>query len=135
VLGTLLASREAAALMPAGGGAIVNIGSVVTSLAPPSAAVYAGSKGAIDVITKVLAKELGPRGIRVNAIGPGLTITEGVHAAGIANSDFERQMVAITPLGRAGQPMDIALPAVFLASEDARFVTGETLSVGGGAGM
>jgi len=134
VLGTLLASREAAALMPAGG-AIVNIGSVVTSLAPPSAAVYAGSKGAIYVITKVLAKELGPRGIRVNAIGPGLTITEGVHAAGIANSDFERQMVAITPLGRAGQPMDIALPAVFLASEDARFVTGETLSVGGGAGM
>ena len=135
VLGTLLASREATALMPATGGAIVNIGSVVTSLAPPSAAIYAGSKGAIDVITKVLAKELGPRGIRVNAIGPGLTITEGVHAAGIANSDFERQMVSITPLGRAGQPMDIALPAVFLASEDARFVTGETLSVGGGAGM
>ena len=135
VLGTLLASREAAALMPAGGGAIVNIGSVVSAMAPPSAAVYAGSKGAIDVITKSLAKELGPRGIRVNAIGPGLTITEGVHAAGIANSDFERQMVAITPLGRAGQPMDIALPAVFLASEDARFVTGETLFVGGGAGM
>jgi 3-oxoacyl-[acyl-carrier protein] reductase len=134
VLGTLLASREAAALMPAGG-AIVNIGSVVSAMAPPSAAVYAGSKGAIDVITKSLAKELGPRGIRVNAIGPGLTITEGVHAAGIADSDFERQMVAITPLGRAGQPMDIALPAVFLASEDARFVTGETLFVGGGAGM
>jgi 3-oxoacyl-[acyl-carrier protein] reductase len=134
VLGTLLASREAAALMPAGG-AIVNIGSVISAMAPPSAAVYAGSKGAIDVITKSLAKELGPRGIRVNAIGPGLTITEGVHAAGIADSDFERQMVAITPLGRAGQPMDIALPAVFLASEDARFVTGETLFVGGGAGM
>ena len=135
VLGTLLASREAAALMPATGGAIVNIGSVVSAMAPPSAAVYSGSKGAIDVITKSLAKELGPRGIRVNAIGPGLTITEGVHTAGIANSDFERQMIAITPLGRAGQPQDIALPAVFLASDDARFVTGETLFVGGGAGM
>ena len=135
VLGTLLASREATALMPATGGAIVNIGSVVTGLAPPAAAVYAGSKGAIDVITKSLAKELGPRGIRVNAVSPGLTLTEGVHAAGIAGSDFERQMVSITPLGRAAQPIDIALPAVFLASDDARFVTGETLYVGGGAGM
>ncbi len=135
VLGTLLASREATALMPAAGGAIVNIGSVVTGLAPPAAAVYAGSKGAIDVITKSLAKELGPRGIRVNAVSPGLTLTEGVHAAGIAGSDFERQMVSITPLGRAAQPIDIALPAVFLASDDARFVTGETLYVGGGAGM
>ena len=135
VLGTLLASREATALMPASGGAIVNIGSVVSGMAPPAAASYASSKGAVDVITKSLAKELGPRGIRVNAISPGLTITEGVHAAGIANSDFERQMVALTPLGRAGQPMDIALPAVFLASDDARFVTGEVLYVGGGAGM
>ena len=135
VLGTLLASREATALMPASGGAIVNIGTVATALAPPAAAVYAGSKGAIGVITKSLAKELGPRGIRVNAISPGLTLTEGVHAAGIANSDFERQMIAVTPLGRAAQPLDIALPAVFLASDDARFVTGETLYVGGGAGM
>ena len=134
VLGTLLASREAAALMPAGG-AIVNIGTVATALAPPSAAVYAGSKGAVGVITKSLAKELGPRGIRVNAISPGLTLTEGVHSAGIANSEFERQMIAITPLGRAAQPVDIALPAVFLASDDARFVTGELLFVGGGAGM
>ena len=135
VLGTLLASREAVTLMPASGGAIVNIGTVATALAPPAAAVYAGSKGAIDVITKSLAKELGPRGIRVNAISPGLTLTEGVHTAGIANSDFERQMIAITPLGRAAQPVDIALPAVFLASDDARFVTGELLFVGGGAGM
>lgn len=131
VLGTLLASREAVALMPATGGAIVNIGSVVTNLAPPAAAVYASSKGAIDVITRSLAKELGPRGIRVNAISPGMTQTEGLHAAGIPDSDFERQMVAMTPLGRVGQPMDIALPAVFLASDDARFVTGETLFVGG----
>ena len=135
VLGTLLASREAVALMPASGGAIVNIGTVATALAPAAAAVYAGSKGAIGVITKSLAKELGPRGIRVNAISPGLTLTEGVHTAGIANSDFERQMIAITPLGRAGQPVDIALPAVFLASDDARFITGEVLFVGGGAGM
>jgi 3-oxoacyl-[acyl-carrier protein] reductase len=135
VLGTLLASREAVALMPASGGAIVNIGTVATALAPPAAAVYAGSKGAIGVITKSLAKELGPRGIRVNAISPGLTLTEGVHTAGIANSDFERQMIAITPLGRAAQPVDIALPAVFLASDDARFITGELLFVGGGAGM
>jgi len=135
VLGTLLATREAVALMPATGGAIVNIGSVVSGMAPPTAAVYAGSKGAVDVITRTLAKELGPRGIRVNAISPGLTLTEGVHTAGIADSDFERQMIAITPLGRAGQPVDIALPAVFLASDDARFVTGETLYVGGGAGM
>jgi 3-oxoacyl-[acyl-carrier protein] reductase len=135
VLGTLLASREATALMPASGGAIVNIGSVASGMAPPSAAVYASSKGAVDVITKSLAKELGPRGIRVNAISPGLTLTEGVHTAGIANSDFERQMIAVTPLGRAAQPLDIALPAVFLASDDARFVTGETLYVGGGAGM
>ena len=135
VLGTLLASREAVALMPATGGAIVNIGTVATALAPPAAAVYAGSKGAIGVITKSLAKELGPRGIRVNAISPGLTLTEGVHTAGIANSDFERQMIAMTPLGRAAQPVDIALPAVFLASDDARFITGELLFVGGGAGM
>ena len=135
VLGTLLASREAVALMPASGGAIVNIGTVATALAPPAAAVYAGSKGAIGVITKSLAKELGPRGIRVNAISPGLTLTEGVHTAGIANSDFERQMIAMTPLGRAAQPVDIALPAVFLASDDARFITGELLFVGGGAGM
>ena len=135
VLGTLLASREAVALMPASGGAIVNIGTVATALAPLAAAVYAGSKGAIGVITKSLAKELGPRGIRVNAISPGLTLTEGVHTAGIANSDFERQMIAMTPLGRAAQPVDIALPAVFLASDDARFITGELLFVGGGAGM
>ena len=135
VLGTLLASREAVTLMPASGGAIVNIGTVATALAPPAAAVYAGSKGAISVITKSLAKELGARGIRVNAISPGLTLTEGVHTAGIANSDFERQMIAMTPLGRAAQPVDIALPAVFLASDDARFITGELLFVGGGAGM
>ena len=135
VLGTLLASREAVALMPASGGAIVNIGTVATALAPPAAAVYAGSKAAVGVVTKSLARELGPRGIRVNAISPGLTLTEGVHTAGIANSDFERQMIAMTPLGRAAQPVDIALPAVFLASDDARFITGELLFVGGGAGM
>jgi len=135
VLGTLLASREAVALMPSGGGAIVNISSVVAGMAPPASSIYAGSKGAVDVVTKALAKELGPRGIRVNAISPGLTLTEGVHSAGIAGSDFEREMIAITPLGRAAQPVDIALPAVFLASDDARFITGETLYVGGGIGM
>jgi 3-oxoacyl-[acyl-carrier protein] reductase len=97
--------------------------------------VYSSTKGAVDTITKSLAKELGPRKIRVNAINPGLVITEGTQSAGLANSDFEKQVVAETPLGRAGQPDDIAAPVAFLASDDARWITGETIFVSGGAAI
>ncbi|MGI3899951.1 MAG: SDR family NAD(P)-dependent oxidoreductase [Janthinobacterium lividum] len=132
VLGLLLASQEVAKQFGPDGGSIMNISSVVSRLAPPSSAVYTATKGAVDAITRVLAKELGPRKIRVNAINPGIVITEGTHAAGIAGGDFERQAVLQTPLGRAGQPGDIGPVAVFLASDDSRWVTGETLVVAGG---
>jgi 3-oxoacyl-[acyl-carrier protein] reductase len=135
VLGVLQATRLAAPLFPETGGAIVNISSAVSTLLPPMASVYASSKSAVDGITRSLAKELAPRKIRVNAINPGLIITEGTISGGIADSDMEREIIAITPLGRAGQPDDIALPTVFLASDDARYITGETLFVAGGAGM
>jgi 3-oxoacyl-[acyl-carrier protein] reductase len=132
VLGLLLTTQEAVKHFPATGGSIINIGSVVTDLTPPASAVYTGTKGAVDAITGVLAKELGARKIRVNALNPGLTITEGTHTAGIAGSDFEKDAVSKTPLGRAGQPQDIARAAVFLASDDSGWVTGEQLRVGGG---
>jgi len=135
VLGLLLVTKTALPLFPETGGSIVNIGSVVSTLAPPTASVYAGTKGAVDTITKTLAKELGARKIRVNAVNPGLVITEGLHTAGMAGNAFEDQMVAMTPLGRAGQPEDIALPVVFLASDDARWITGISILVSGGAGM
>ncbi len=135
VLGLLLTTKAAVPLFPESGGSVVNISSVVSTLAPPTASVYAGTKGAVDTITKSLAKELAPRKIRVNALNPGVIITEGTHAAGIPGSDFEKQAVANTPLGRTGQPDDVALPAVFLASDDARFITGETLYVTGGNGI
>ncbi len=104
-------------------------------MAPPTASVYAGTRGAVDTITKTLAKELGARKIRVNAVNPGLVITEGLHTAGMAGNAFEDQMVAITPLGRAGRPDDIALPVVFLASDDARWITGVSILASGGAGI
>jgi 3-oxoacyl-[acyl-carrier protein] reductase len=132
VLGLLLTTQEAVKYFPATGGSIINVGSVVTDLTPPASAVYTGTKGAVDAITGVLAKELGPKNIRVNALNPGLTITEGTHTAGIAGSDFEKNAVSKTPLGRAGQPEDIAKAAVFLASDDSGWVTGEQLRVGGG---
>ncbi len=132
VLGLLLATQEAARQFGPDGGSVVNVSSVVTRLAPPTTAVYTATKGAVDAITRVLAKELGPRKIRVNAINPGVVITEGTHTAGIAGSDFEHQAVQQTPLGRAGQPDDIGPVAVFLASDDSRWVTGETLVVSGG---
>ncbi len=135
VLGLLLVTKTALPLFPETGGSIVNISSVVSTMAPPTAAIYAGTKGAVDTITKSLAKELGGRKIRVNAINPGLVITEGLHTAGMAGNAFEDQMVSMTPLGRAGQPDDIALPVVFLASDDARWITGETILVSGGAGI
>jgi 3-oxoacyl-[acyl-carrier protein] reductase len=135
VLGLLLATKAALPYFPKEGGSVINISSVVSTLAPASSSVYSSTKGAVDAITRSLAKELGPRGIRVNAINPGLVITEGTQAAGIAGGDFERGAVAITPLGRAGQPEDIAPPVSFLASDDARWITGETIFVSGGAAI
>ena len=135
VLGLLLTTKSALPLFPAQGGSIVNISSVVSTLAPAHVSVYSATKGAVDTITRSLAKELGPRKIRVNAINPGLVITEGSTSAGIVGSDFEKNAVATTPLGRAGQPEDIAPPVSFLASDDARWITGETIYVSGGAGI
>jgi len=132
VLGVLLATREAVKYFGLNGGSIVNLGSVVSRIAPPDNAIYVATKSAVDGITRVLAKELGPRKIRVNSINPGVVETEGTHSAGIIGSDFERQAVQQTPLGRFGQPADIAPVVVFLASDDARWVTGETLTVSGG---
>jgi len=135
VLGLLLATKAALPHFASEGGSVINISSVVSTLAPPGSSIYASTKGAVDTITRALAKELGPRKIRVNAINPGLVITEGTQAAGIAGSDFEREVIASTPLGRSGQPEDIALPVAFLASDDARWITGETIYVSGGAAI
>lgn len=135
VLGLLLTTKAALPLFPAEGGSVVNISSVVSTLAPPAAAVYSSTKGAVDTITKSLAKELGPRKIRVNAVNPGYVVTEGTRAAGLPDSDFEKQAVAATPLGRAGKPEDIAPPVAFLASDEARWITGETIFVSGGAAI
>ena len=135
VLGLILASKAASPLFPESGGAIVNISSIVSTLSPPGALAYVSSKSAVDGITRAMAKELAGRNIRVNGISPGLIITEGQAAAGILGSDLETFFLSITPLGRAGVPEDIALPTVFLASDDARYITGETLRVAGGAGM
>jgi 3-oxoacyl-[acyl-carrier protein] reductase len=135
VLGLLLASKAALPLFPESGGAIVNISSVVSAIAPATASIYASSKAAVVAITKSLAKELGPRKIRVNALNPGVIRTEGLASAGITDSDLEVQLVSMAPLARVGLPDDVALPAVFLASDEARYITGETLFVSGGAGM
>jgi 3-oxoacyl-[acyl-carrier protein] reductase len=131
VLGLLL-TTQAAVPHFGEGASVINIGSVVSSLTPPSSAVYTGTKGAVDAITGVLAKELGARKIRVNSINPGMVETEGSHAAGFIGSDFEKGAVAQTPLGRIGQVDDIAAVATFLASNDATWITGELLRVGGG---
>jgi 3-oxoacyl-[acyl-carrier protein] reductase len=132
VLGLLLSSKEALKYFGPEGGSIINIGSVVSSLTPPHSSVYTATKGAVDAITRVLAKELGPKKIRVNSINPGMVETEGVHAAGFIGSDFEKNAVAQTPLGRIGQPGDIATVATFLASDDSAWLTGELLRAGGG---
>lgn len=134
VLGLTLATQAAVKQFNPKGGSIVNISSIVSTLGFPGASVYSGTKGAVDAITRSLAKELGPRGIRVNAINPGMVETEGVHAAGIAESDMRKQVEAQTPLGRIGQPQDIATAAVFFASSDSAWITGETLTVAGGYG-
>jgi 3-oxoacyl-[acyl-carrier protein] reductase len=132
VLGVLLVSREAMKYFGSDGGSIINISSVASRSPTPTTVVYSATKGAVDTITRVLAKELGPKKIRVNAINPGGVETEGVHSMGIIGSEFEKQMVASTPLGRLGQPDDIASVAVFLASAASGWVTGETVAVGGG---
>jgi 3-oxoacyl-[acyl-carrier protein] reductase len=132
VLGLLLATQEAAKHFGAEGGSVINIGSTASRIAPPMSVVYTATKGAVDAVTHVLAKELAPKKIRVNAINPGAVETEGVHAAGVIGSDFEKQMVAQTPLGRLGQPEDIAPIAVFLASADSGWLTGEILLASGG---
>ena len=131
VLGLLLTTQ--AALSHLGEGAsIINIGSVVSSLTPPNSTVYTGTKGAVDAISGVLAKELGVRKIRVNSINPGMIETEGLHTAGFVGSDIEKETVAQTPLGRIGQVDDIASVATFLASNDAKWITGELVRVAGG---
>jgi 3-oxoacyl-[acyl-carrier protein] reductase len=132
VLGLLLASQAAVKQFGPGGGNIINVSSVVSTRGVPNAAVYSGTKGAVDAVTRSLAKELGPRGIRVNAINPGMIETEGVRAAGIAESDMRKQVEAQTPLGRIGQPQDIATAALFFASSDSAWITGETVTVAGG---
>ncbi len=131
VLGVLLATQAAARHLGEGG-SIINISSAVVSVHPPATAVYTGTKGALNAITGVLANELAPRRIRVNVVSPGLVMTEGTHAAGVVGSDMEAGMVAQTPLGRVGQPDDIAGVVAFLASDDARWVTGEEITASGG---
>jgi 3-oxoacyl-[acyl-carrier protein] reductase len=132
VFGLILATREALKFFGPEGGSVINIGSTITSVTPPATVVYTATKGAVNAITRVLAKELGPRRIRVNSINPGVVETEGVHAIGILGSDFEKDAVAQTPLGRIGQPGDIAPAVGFLASPDSAWVTGEILQVAGG---
>lgn len=132
VLGLILTTQEAVKQFGAEGGTVINISSTVTAITPPNSAVYTATKGAVDAVTRVLAKELGPKKIRVNAINPGLVETEGVHAAGFVGSDFQKQAEAQTPLGRIAQPEDIAPIAVFLASQDSGWLTGETLLASGG---
>jgi 3-oxoacyl-[acyl-carrier protein] reductase len=131
VLGTLLATKEAVKHFGPKGGSVINISSIA-SAGEAEAAIYSGTKGAVDSITRALAAELGPRKIRVNAIAPGGVETEGTHTAGIIGSDFEKAMIAGTPLGRIGQPDDIARVAVFLASDDSGWLTGERLTASGG---
>jgi 3-oxoacyl-[acyl-carrier protein] reductase len=132
VKGLLLATKAGVALFPAEGGSIINIGSVASEQTPPTSAVYSGSKGAVDAITRVFAKELGPKKIRVNAVNPGPVATDGFKTAGLEGSDFEKGAVQSTPLGRIGQPDDVATVVAFLASDDARWVTGSLLQAAGG---
>jgi 3-oxoacyl-[acyl-carrier protein] reductase len=132
VLGLILTSQEAVKYIGPSGGAIINIGSVAATAGLPGSSVYGGTKAAVDAVTRALAKELGARKIRVNSINPGMIETEGYHAAGIAESDFRKQVEATTPLGRIGQPQDIAPAVAFLASNDAAWITGETLFISGG---
>ena len=133
VLGLLLTTKEATKYFNGDGGSVINISSAVTTLYPPGSATYTATKASVDAITVILSKELGPKNVRVNAINPGIVETEGTHAAGFIGSDFEKKTVAETPLGRIGQPDDIAGIAAFLASDDAYWVTGQFIKASGGA--
>jgi len=132
VLGAILATQEAAKYFTSDGGSVINVSSLLSHSTPPQSAVYSGTKGALDAVTRVLAKELGPKKIRVNSINPGMVETEGTHTAGFIGSDFQKQAQAQTPLGRIGQPKDIGPVAVFLASPDSGWLTGETIFAAGG---
>jgi 3-oxoacyl-[acyl-carrier protein] reductase len=132
VLGLILATREAVKHFGDNGGSVINIGSLASTLTLPESVVYSATKGAVDAVTHVLSKELGPKKIRVNSINPGPVETEGLHAAGMSGGDFEKQAVAKTPLGRIGQPGDIAPLAVFLASPESEWLTGQILLASGG---
>jgi len=132
VLGMLLVTQEALKHFNADGGSIINIGSLASSLTPPTAVVYNATKGAVDAITRTLAKELGPRKIRVNSINPGMVITEGAIAGGYTEGDMRKMFESQTPLGRVGETEDIAPAAVFFASDDSKWITGETLLIAGG---
>jgi 3-oxoacyl-[acyl-carrier protein] reductase len=132
VLGLLLTTQEALKYFGSSGGSVVNVSSLVSTLAPPNGSVYSATKGAVDVITGSLSKELGVRKIRVNAVRPGLVETEGTHTSGFTSGEFHDQYVKNAPLGRIGQPQDIATAVVFLASSDSSWITGETLLISGG---
>jgi 3-oxoacyl-[acyl-carrier protein] reductase len=132
VLGLLLTTKEAVKLIGPEGGSIINIGSGISSICPPDSSVYTATKASVDAITLVLAKELGSRKIRVNSINPGMIETEGVHSAGFAESDFRKWIEAQSPLSRIGQPDDISPTAIYLASSDSKYLTGETIRVTGG---
>src|SRR5207253_495874 len=132
VLGLLLVTQEATKHFNSSGGSVINIGSLASSLTPPTAVVYNATKGAVDAITHTLAKELGPRKIRVNSINPGMVVTEGSIAGGYTEGDMRKMFESQTPLGRVGEPDDIAPAAVFFASDDSKWVTGETLLIAGG---
>ncbi|HLY41681.1 MAG TPA: glucose 1-dehydrogenase [Terracidiphilus sp.] len=132
VLGLLLTTQAAVAKFNPKGGSVINIGSVVGRMAFPNAAVYSATKGAVDSVTVSLSKELGPKGIRVNALNPGMIETEGTHAAGVIGSEFSTSTAKETPLGRIGQPQDVATAAAFLASADAGWINGQTIYAAGG---
>jgi 3-oxoacyl-[acyl-carrier protein] reductase len=133
VLGLLLTTKEAVKHIGPEGGSVINISSIVGPMPAPTGSVYSATKAAVDAVTVALAGELGPRKIRVNSLNPGMVETEGLHAVGFAESDFRKSIEKSTPLGRIGQPKDIATVAVFLASDDSGWITGQTLIAAGGA--
>jgi len=135
VLGVLLATKEAVRLFGSKGGSVINIGSVAGSMPPPQSSIYSATKAAVDNLTISLSKELGPRKIRVNSLNPGLIATEGTKTQGVLEGEFYDSQVKITPLGRIGQPQDIGPIAVFLASDDSHWLTGQRILAGGGATM
>jgi len=132
VLGLLLATQEALKHFKATGGSIINVSSLASSLTPPTGVVYNATKAAVDAITRTLAKELGARKIRVNSINPGMVVTEGAVAGGYTEGDMRKTFESLTPMGRIGETQDVAPAAVFFASDDSAWITGETLLIAGG---